>query len=78
MSLVTYVISRIFPSQGLSRVITACLSTPTNGHTINSAHIVAYKWDQVAQGGFARARHFNIAQVATRNLRLDAPGLRQS
>lgn len=37
----------------------------TDGYTINPTFIVNYKWDQVTQSGFTRARVDNNAWVAT-------------
>jgi hypothetical protein len=37
----------------------------TDGYTINPTFIVTYKWDQVTQSGFTRARVDNNAWVAT-------------
>jgi hypothetical protein len=50
----------------------------TDGHTINSTHTVAYKWDQVAQGSFTWARRFSNAWVATEAFVFRASGLRES
>jgi hypothetical protein len=47
----------------------------TDGHTNNSTHIAAYKWDQAAQGGYKWARRFDNAWVATEAFVLRVPGL---
>jgi hypothetical protein len=48
----------------------------TDRHTINSTHIVAYKWDRAAHDGFAHAHRPSNVRVATRSLR--APCTRSS